>query len=102
MKQTLSVLVLFIAIGFASNYSDNPEEQIQPQIRHETSLGIDSTKCPNCGDSACIYVQIEEEIVAAGGDGTDQEISDAAQRVFILRGITDTTEQKIVLANYYL
>ena len=44
MKQTLSVLALFIAIGLANNFSDNPAEQIQPKIRHEKSLGIDSTK----------------------------------------------------------
>ena len=102
MKQTLLVLALFIAIGFANNYSDNPEEQIQPQIRHETHLGVDSIKCPDCGDSNCIYVQIEEEIVRAGGDGTDQQIKDAAEKVFILRGITDTTQKQIVLSNYYL
>ena len=44
MKQTLSVLALFIAIGFANNFSDNPSEQIQPKMRYEKSLGIDSTK----------------------------------------------------------
>lgn len=102
MKQTLLVLALFIAIGFANNFSDNPEEQIKPQIRHETSVGIDSTKCPNCGDSGCIYVQIEEEIARAGGDGTDQQIYDAANRVFILRNITDSATIKNVLSNYYL
>ena len=95
--KTLYVAIAFILIGFASSYSDNPEENPQPKV-----INCTKTTCPKCGEKTCIYNQIEEEIVAAGGDGTDQQIYDAASKVFILRNITDSATIKLILSNYYL
>ena len=97
MKTTITITALILSLCFAGNCSDNPEETASNTNVQET------TKiCPNCEDTSCIYYQIESEIIAAGGDGTDQQIKDAAQRVFILREITDSLTIKNVLSNYYL
>ena len=101
MKQTFAVIAVILALTFADNLSDNPE--VNPATKQpQSTVKIDTTLCPNCGDTTCIYVQIEEEIKNAGGDGTDTEIQEAAQRVFILRNITDSATMQNVLANYYL
>ena len=97
MKTTLTVCAFIISLCFAGNFSDNPEDKPLAPLHKET-VKI----CPKCEDTSCIYYQIETEIISAGGDGTDQQILDAAQRVFILRGITDSVQIKNVLSNYYL
>ena len=95
--KTLYVALAFILIGLTNNFSDNPEENFSPKV--EECKGIN---CPKCEQKNCIYNQIEEEILSAGGDGTDQQINDAASKVFILRSITDSATMKIILSNYYL
>lgn len=95
--KTLYVALAFIIIGLANNFSDNPEENPAPKVEECKDIN-----CPKCEQKNCIYNQIEEEIVAAGGDGTDQEIYDAASKVFILRNITDSATMKLILSNYYL
>ena len=101
MKTLLTVLAVIITLCFADSLSDNPEVN-KPVPAFKKSADVDSTLCPNCSDTGCIYYQIETEIVNAGGDGTDSEIKAAAERVFILRGITDRATIKNVLSNYYL
>lgn len=99
--KTLTTLICIILIGFASNYSDNPTDK-QKANTQSIVTDLDSSHCPNCRDTGCIYFQINNEVIQAGGDGTDGEIREAAERIFILRGITDSGTIKNVLAEYYL
>lgn len=95
--KTLYVALAFIFIGLANNFSDNPEENPAQKVEQ-----CNKPTCPKCDTDNCIYDQIEEEISNAGGDGTDQQIYDAASKVFILRNITDSPTMKLILSNYYL
>ena len=100
MKTTIYIVATALIFCFAGNCSDNPEETASiPTVQNKAH---NEDICPQCSDTSCIYYQIESEIIASGGDGTDQQIKDAAQRVFILRGITDSATIKNVLSNYYL
>jgi len=93
MKQILLVSAIIISFCFADSFSDNPEANPSAKVTQETSI------CPDCGEDSCIYKQINEEVQ---GEGTDQEIYNAATRVFILRDITDSATIKLILSNYYL
>lgn len=56
-------------------------------------------KCPDCGETNCIYQQINN---AVKGEGTDQQIENAIQEVCKERGITDPKTIDLLRANYYL
>ena len=60
---------------------------------------IKEFNCPDCGDTNCIYQQINEEVK---GEGTDSEIMEAIKTVCKERGIKDSATVELLKANYYL
>lgn len=65
--------------------------------------GICTTKipakpCPDCGETNCIYQQINNNV---SGEG-DQDIENAIQKVCKQRGIKDSATIELIRANYYL
>lgn len=58
-----------------------------------------ASKCPDCGETNCIYQQINNSVK---GEGTDQEIDQAIQSVCKERGIIDPKTIDLLRANYYL
>lgn len=57
------------------------------------------SKCPDCGETNCIYEQINGSVK---GEGTDQEIESAIYEVCKERKITDPKTIDLLRANYYL
>lgn len=82
-------LSTYLVIGFAC--SKHEKKQVAP-------VAI-ITICPDCGQSNCIYQEINE---AVKGEGTDSEIEAAIQSVCKERGITDEKTIDLLRANYYL
>ena len=56
-------------------------------------------ECPECGQTDCIYKEIEDSVK---GEGPDSEIEQAIQDVCKSRNINDKTTIDLLRANYYL
>lgn len=56
-------------------------------------------ECPECGQTDCIYKEIEDNVK---GEGTDGEIEQAIQDVCKSRNISDTVTIGLLRENYYL
>jgi len=56
-------------------------------------------KCPDCGETNCIYQDINNHVK---GDGTDEQIETAIYEVCKERNITDPKTIDLLRANYYL
>lgn len=84
MKQVIAILSIIIICSIADNFSDNPQVNKIPA-------------CPECGESDCIYQDIESK----SKDKTDADYYKAIMQVQKERGLTEK-QTAILLNEYYL
>jgi hypothetical protein len=95
MRKLLIAATLIISLVSCKNKS-----VMQSNVERHFKSDISNIKvCPDCEETNCIYQQINDSVK---GEGTDQNIMDAVQKVTTLRGIKDSTTIKLILSNYYL